>query len=91
MKPRLFVGSSVENLTIAYAIQEHLEYTAEVTVWDQNIFQPSSYAIDDLLAYLDRTDFGVFVLAPDDVVIIREQTRPVVRDNIILELGLFIG
>ena len=33
MKPKVFIGSSVESLKIANAIQSHLDYTCETTVW----------------------------------------------------------
>jgi len=36
-------------------------------------------------------DFGLFVLSPDDVVMMRDETKRVARDNVIFELGMFIG
>lgn len=89
--PKVFIGSSVEGLDIAYAVQEELEYTAEPTVWSQGIFQPSRSTLDDLIRVLDTYDFGVFVFSPDDVLRIRDQQVLSVRDNVIFELGLFIG
>lgn len=90
MKPRVFVGSSSESLPIAYAIQELLP-EMEVTVWSQGIFKLSSNILDDLIRTLDNTDYGVFVFSPDDLVNIRDQQFSAVRDNVVFELGLFVG
>ena len=91
MEPPLFIGSSKESLDIAYALQESLEPVSEATVWDQGIFTLSQPTISSLLKALDNSKFGVFVLSPDDVIKIRGNECQTARDNIIFELGLFIG
>ncbi len=90
-KPRIFVGSSTEGLPIAEAIQLLLEHDAEVTVWTQGVFEASSNSLDDLIEILDKVDFGVFVFSPDDISKIRQKRHFVARDNVIFEMGLFVG
>lgn len=89
-KPRIFIGSSVEGLTIAYAIQQNLTHDAEITVWDQGVFELSQTTIESLISILDTCDFAIFVFSPDDIVKIRKKQFLTVRDNVIFELGLFI-
>jgi CAP12/Pycsar effector protein, TIR domain len=91
MKPRIFIGSSTEALDIAYAIQENLDYDSNSTVWTQGIFEISSNSLDDLVNALNNFDFGIFVFKPDDITEMRNKKSNTVRDNVIFELGLFIG
>jgi hypothetical protein len=91
MNPRLFIGSSVEGLPIAYAIQENLCHVAEVTVWDQGVFELSSTAMHDLIREAEQSDFAVFPFTPDDISNIRSQEKKTVRDNVIFEFALFVG
>jgi hypothetical protein len=90
-KPRLFVGSSKEGLEVARAIEDNLARDVEVTLWTQSVFEPSNFALDDLLRKLETSDFGVFVFTPDDVLKMRGNTHKVARDNVIFELGMFFG
>jgi diguanylate cyclase (GGDEF)-like protein len=91
VKPRVFIGSSQEGLQIAYTIQEELEFDAEITVWKQDVFRPGTIIIDSLQSALVQFDFAVFVMSPDDQVVSRSRERLSPRDNVIFELGLFIG
>ena len=90
MKPRIFVGSSVEGLEIAYAIQNLLHQEVEVTVWSQGTFQLSKSALENLIEELGKFDFGIFAFSFTDT---RATSQKIVsaRDNIIFQLGLFIG
>ncbi|WP_058543810.1 TIR domain-containing protein [Pseudomonas fluorescens] len=89
-KPRIFLASSVEGLDVANAINESLDYDAEIVHWKDG-FELSSYTIDSLMEKSRTVDFAIFVFTPDDVSTIREQSHIVVRDNVLFELGLFIG
>ena len=91
LKPKLFIGSSTEAIEIANAIQKNLEDDAKVTVWTENVFDLSSTILDDLITASDEFNFGIFVFNPDDIIQIRENKLNAVRDNVIFELGLFIG
>jgi len=91
MKPKVFVGSSTENLSIAFAIQQNLEYDGEITVWPQRVFAPTRTALESLLSVISRSDFAVFVFVPEDPIRIRAKKTLQVRDNVLFELGLFLG
>lgn len=89
-QPRVFVASSSEGLHVAEAVVIKLENDARVKLWD-NAFDLSSVTISSLVARAKDTDFAVFVFHRDDKSNIRGNTYSVVRDNVLFELGLFVG
>jgi hypothetical protein len=91
MKPRVFVGSSSEGVSIANAIQENLQGDAYCDVWTQGIFGLGQTTIDALLDAVTDHDFGIFVLSPDDIQLIRSDAYSAPRDNVLLESALFMG
>jgi CRP/FNR family transcriptional regulator, cyclic AMP receptor protein len=91
-RPLLFLGCSVESLTIAQEIQLCLKHDeVEVVVWTDGIFGPSGVPLDDLLKMVNESDFAVFVISSDDEVTSRKQEYNAPRDNTVFELGLFMG
>ena len=90
-KPRVFIGSASEGADIAEALQVRLDKKCEVTVWNQDVFRLSQAGINSLVEAINKFDFAIFVLTPDDIVKSRKKTSQAPRDNVILELGLFIG
>jgi len=90
-KPRLFIASSVESLPVAEAVNVNLDHEFEVTLWKNGTFKLSSSAIDDLVEKSSFVDFSLFIFAPDDIATIRSRSEHVVRDNVIFEMGLFVG
>jgi predicted nucleotide-binding protein len=89
--PRVFVGSSAEGLPVAEAIQLNLDYAAECTIWHQGVFGLSRGTLDSLVEATKLFDFAVLVLTPDDMAVSRAVEMNAPRDNVLFELGLFMG
>ncbi len=87
----VFIGSSSEGLSIARTLQVGLDYDCEVTIWNQGVFGLSEGTLESLVKVLERFDFAILVLTPDDLIISRGETTSSARDNILFELGLFMG
>lgn len=90
-KPRIFIGSSVEGKAIAESIQLGLHYEAECTVWWQGVFGLSIGTLEGLIKASTDYEFAVLVLTPDDLVEKRGVTKSSPRDNVLFELGFFMG
>jgi predicted nucleotide-binding protein with TIR-like domain len=89
---RVFIASSSEQIAVARKVSEALavdELTAKV--WDEETFDFSAGFIESLEEELERADFAVVVLTADDHATMREKQVDLPRDNVIFELGLFIG
>jgi uncharacterized SAM-dependent methyltransferase len=52
---------------------------------------PSRGALAGVEKALEEADFAAFILAPDDVALIRGDEFEVTRDNVVLELGMSFG
>jgi predicted nucleotide-binding protein len=90
-RPSMFIGSSAEGLAAAEAIQLNLDRACEVTVWHQGVFGLGLGTLELLVNRLTDFDFAALILTPDDVTVSRNETQQSPRDNVLLELGLFIG
>ena len=90
--PTAFIGSSSEGLKIAHKLAELLRNDLDVIVWDQGtVFGLGDATLEALENAVNSYDFGLFVFTPDDKLHSRGKTQPVARDNVVFELGLFIG
>jgi predicted nucleotide-binding protein len=90
-KPSLFVGSSSEGLDFARPVRALLAEDAEVTLWNEGSFAIGSTFIESLINALPRFDFAALMLTADDLLTSREVTTLSPRDNVLFELGLFMG
>jgi hypothetical protein len=89
--PTVFIGSSSESVTVAEALQQGLRSIADTTLWSQGVFSLSRSALESLIKILDAMDFAVLICNADDLSISRGEELPSPRDNVIFELGLFMG
>ncbi|MEQ3501164.1 STING domain-containing protein [Tenacibaculum sp. SSH1-16] len=95
-KRRIFIGSSSEELDLANAAKSILERDFEVTiwndsVWDTSVFKINNNFLNDLLRASLQFDFGLLIGTTDDEVKYRGDSVMQPRDNVLFELGLFIG
>lgn len=92
-KPRIFIGSSAEGEKIAVNLQAVFDRSGfcESTLWSQGVFSAGQYTLDQLTLAAQDSDFAILVMSPDDLVTSRDQSTYAPRDNIVLELGIFIG
>jgi hypothetical protein len=96
LKKRIFIGSSSEELELANAARQILESEFDVTVWNDRIWDSAVFRINqnflsDLLKASLKFDFGILVGTSDDRVTYRGKNVLQPRDNVLFELGLFIG
>ena len=90
-KPRLFVISSAEALATARALQDALARDVLVQVWTDGAFFAGGYNLEALEKAVDASDFAVAIAQPDDVIESKGHRAATLRDNVLFELGLFMG
>ena len=91
-KPFVFIGSSSEGKAIAEDLKGLLDDgTIDVKIWSDGVFEASDTAIESLESMVRESDFAILVLTPDDTVKSRGAHAAAPRDNVIFELGLFMG
>lgn len=90
-KPKVFIGSSSEALEIAKAIELRLANYCDTTTWDSGVFKLSRSGLENLEETVKNHEFAVLVLAPDDFMTSRSKRSFVPRDNVVFELGMFVG
>ena len=90
MEPSVFIGSSSEQIAIAEAVEVNLTPVAEISSWKHSFTAGQAFYVE-LLRFKEKFDFAVMVLTPDDMVRSRGELYNAPRDNMIFELGLFLG
>src|SRR6266508_5239235 len=90
-RPAVFIGSSSKALGVARALHSLLDRVSDPMVWTAGVFESSKTNIEALESSLSKFAFAVFIMIPNDVVIMRDKPTPAVRDNVLFEVGLFMG
>lgn len=89
---RIFIICSVEALPVARLIHNGLQHDPfDVIIWSEGVFKVTNYTLESLEDEVDQADFAIAIAHGDDIAEIREKEWPVPRDNVIFELGLFMG
>lgn len=89
---RIFIICSAEALPVARLIQNGLQHDPfDVIMWSEGVFKVTNYTLETLEDQVSQADFAIAVAHSDDVAEIRDKQWPVPRDNVIFELGLFMG
>jgi len=92
LKPKIFIGSSSAGLDAAKDAKTFLSSVADVFLWkDAGVWEPNRSTFDNLLRMSNYFDFGVFVATSDDLTMFKDKLVIEPRDNVILEMALFLG
>ncbi|PVE55378.1 TIR domain-containing protein [Rhizobium rhizogenes] len=91
-KVRVFIISSAEALPVARLVRNAFEHDPFITtIWTDGVFRVANYTLTDLEAEIDDSDFAVAIAHADDLTESRGKDWPSPRDNVVFELGLFMG
>jgi predicted nucleotide-binding protein len=89
---QVFIISTVEALPIARAIQNAFaKDNFAVVIWTDGVFRASWYPVESLEEQVASSDFAIAIAEPVDVTHSRGVIAATPRDNVIFEIGLFIG
>jgi hypothetical protein len=91
-KPRIFIGSASSGIQVAEKLKVELSNWAICDTWAQTgVFGLNKNYLDQLLEHLNLYDYCVMVATGADETTSNGVTRISPRDNVIFELGLFMG
>jgi len=96
MKRKLFIGSSSEGLHIAEQLKAKVDSVCgdwiSSEIWkDGSVFSMNKNALDCLVRASRKFEYGILVATKDDIVISRRKVKAGPRDNVMFEMGMFLG
>lgn len=91
--PRVFVIGTAEGTEISDKVVKAMASDdLQVTPWnDPDFFRAGDLTLDRLEQSLELFDFAIAIVTSDDITISRGAASYSVRDNVMFELGLFMG
>jgi hypothetical protein len=92
----VFIGSSSEWKHRAKDVQqliqeENAQGVRAIGWWDEGVFPPGTSFLHALFDIAEQTNAALLVAGPDDITTSRGEQRASLRDNVLLEYGLFAG
>jgi prolyl-tRNA editing enzyme YbaK/EbsC (Cys-tRNA(Pro) deacylase) len=90
-RPRIFIGSSREAEKIDRHVRSIIENLGGEAISWRDISRPGDNMVDVLIDLASSIDGALLIATPDDPTVYRSMDRMSPRDNIILELGIFIS
>ncbi len=91
-RPKIFIGSSTQGYATATKIKDCLSDKNDCTLWkDPLVWEANKSTFDNLLRMVGNFDFGIFVATADDLTLANDKIVLQPRDNVILEMALFLG
>jgi len=91
VRPTMFVGSTVEGLPAAREVAAELEHDLDVTLWNQDIYAGAEMTWTQLVEQANSFDYALLIFGGDDQIKSRGIESLSVRDNVLIEYGLFVG
>lgn len=96
MKRKIFIGSSKEGIEIANRMRDQINTQLgdwiECETWrDGNVFSLNKNTLECLVKASRKYDYGILVASKDDILLKRLMISRVMRDNVLFEMGLFLG
>lgn len=90
LKPTVFLSSSVEGAGLARAVRSLLERDCRVLFWIDNMVELDAEKRESLVEAVEQADLAILFLAGDELELRKSNSRKL-RDQVILELGIFMG
>jgi hypothetical protein len=92
LKPKIFIGSSTLGYETAEKVKELLQNTCDCILWkDPGVWESNRSTFENLVKMVSHFDFGIFVATADDLTLTNDKIVIESRDNVILEMALFLG